>query len=83
MGDGIKSQNSLRDLVRQERKPVLLGLACGSVISAIFPLIKPAIESGNQWIRDWHHIDSNALPAAMISIAAVAVFLWPGPILLQ
>jgi len=58
-------------------------LACGSVISAIFPLIKPAFESGNQWIRDWHHIDSNALPAAMISIAALALFVWPGTILLQ
>ena len=83
MGDGIKLRNSLWDLVREERKPLLLGLACGTAISAIFPLIKRAFESGNQWIRDWHHIDSKALPAAIILIAALAVFIWPGSILLK
>src|SRR5438270_8152613 len=83
MGDGIKSRNSLWDLVREERKPILLGLSFGAALSAVFPLIKPVFESGKQWIRDWRHIDSNALPAAMISIAALAVFAWPGPILLQ
>lgn len=83
MSDGIKSQNSLRDLVREERKPILLGLACGTAMSATFPLIESAIESGNRWIRDRHHIDSSALPATMISIAALALFVWPGPILLQ
>jgi hypothetical protein len=83
MGKRVESQNSPWKLAKEERKPILLGLACGTAMSAIFPLIKPALESGNQWIRDWHHIDSNALPAAMISIAALAFFVWPGPILLQ
>jgi len=81
MSDDINSQNSLWDLIREERKPILLGLACGTALSALFPLIKPVFGSGNQWIRDWRHIDSNALSAAMISIAALAVFVWPGPIL--
>src|SRR5208337_3015581 len=83
MSDGVKSRNSLGDLVREEWKSILLGLACGSVMSAMFPLIKPAFDGGKQWIRDWRHIDSNALPAALISIVALALFVWPGPILLQ
>jgi hypothetical protein len=83
MGDGIKSKNSPLKLAKEEWKPILLGLAFGTTMSAIFPLIKPAFEGGNRWIRDWHHIDSNALPIALISIAALAIFLWPGPILLQ
>ena len=79
----VESQYSPWKLVKEELKPILLGLAFGTIVSAIFPLIKAAFERGNQWIRDLHHIDSNGLPAAVISIAALAVFVWPGPILLQ
>lgn len=83
MDASVESQYSPWKLVKEELKPILLGLAFGTVMSAIFPLIKPAFERGNQWIRDWHHIDNNALPAAFISIAALTIFVWPGPILLQ
>jgi hypothetical protein len=79
----VESQYSPWRLVKEELKPILLGLVFGAVMSAIFPLVRRAFEGGNQWIRDWHHIDSNALPAAIISIAALAVFVWPGPILLH
>lgn len=79
----VESQYSPWKLVKEDLKPILLGLAFGTVMSAIFPLVKPAFESGNRWIRDWHHIDTNALPAAIISIAALAIFVWPGPILLR
>lgn len=83
MDGRAESQYSPWKLLKEELKPILLGLAFGTVMSAIFPMVKPALESANQWIRDWHHIDGNALPAAMISIVALAFFVWPGPILLQ
>ena len=83
MSDGLRSQNSLWKLVKDGRKPILLGLAGGTIVSAIFPLIKAAVERGNQWTRDWRHIDSNALPALLISLAALTVLVWPGAILLE
>jgi hypothetical protein len=83
MSRRVESQNSPWKPAKEERNPILLGLACGAAASAIVPLIKPVFESGNRWIRDWHHIDRNAVPAVMISIALLAIFVCPGPILLR
>lgn len=70
-------------LAKDERKPILLGLAFGTAVSAIFPLIKAALKGGSHWIWNPQHIDSNALPASIIFIVALAVLLWPGPMLLR
>ena len=83
MDKRVESQYSPWKLVKEEWKTDPSGTSVRHRMSAIFPLIKPALESGNQWIRDSHHIDSNALPATIISIVALAFFVWPGPILLR
>lgn len=83
MGKRVESKSLPWKLAQDERKPILLGLAFGAAMSAIFPLIKAALEFGSHWIWDPQHIDSNALPASITFIAALAVLLWPGPVLLR
>jgi hypothetical protein len=83
MSKRVEAQNSIWKLVTEERKPILLGLACGTAVSALFPLVKAAFHAGQAWIGDSKHIDNNAIPLAVIVLVALAVFLWPGPMVLR
>ena len=46
-----------------ERNPILLGLACGSILSTLFPLARTAVAAGWAWLSSPAHSDMNALPA--------------------
>ncbi len=83
MDERLELKTSVWKLVKDERKPIFLGLAFGATVSAIFPLIKSAFQAGNRWIWDPLLVDGNALPMVIISIAGLAFFLWPGPVFLQ
>jgi len=66
-----------------ERKPIALGLTCGSVFSALFPLVKSAFHIGRIWLKNPSNADGNALPAVVGVIVVVVLLIWPGPLFLR
>jgi len=80
MQKDVGSARLLWSLLKEDRKPILLGLACGTAMSALVPQLMQGYVGLASWLLSSVHVQKIAGTFFIGIIAAATLLLWLIPI---